>query len=431
MNAFYLLVEISIYVFAFFLLLKKGELSIIYLPVLVFAESIIIPTLSASFFYIVISIIIIFTIAYNPSYIKNNIYSFLLVLYFFILLPNSSDLVLVRPNMFRVIWLFTFIPIVCAVYKKYSKEVIFKELGISSTIILVLFICNVLLSTLKGFSPHEMYNISSGILYGNIFGASFNVISIAIFINTLKTIEKKNLIYFLILFLALTFILLSLRRSVMAISLIGLLVAYLTLLSKEKANTFITIAIVTVITGFTIYTATNFATTFNERYELRKLDERGLDQEKRFEEYGLVLDDMFTYNKYSPWFGFELFNSWGNYGKGVLEERSLHGDLTSIAHSSGLIGVGLYILMVLTAFTTSLRAVSNRLDKMVILFCGIAFVVYTITGRYTAISSTMLFYLVLMLPVANKVNDSTETDDIDLDNFDHPFQLDKRNLKLN
>jgi O-antigen ligase len=109
---------------------------------------------------------------------------------------------------------------------------------------------------------------------------------------------------------------------------------------------------------------------------------------------------MFIYNAYSPWFGYELFNSGGNYGKGVLAERSLHGDIPNLLHSSGIIGVILYLFMMATAFWQALRASTRYRDKLIFLFCGMSFTAYTISGRYTEVAATLLIFLVVMLPMA-------------------------------
>src|SRR5690606_19079263 len=95
---------------------------------------------------------------------------------------------------------------------------------------------------------------------------------------------------------------------------------------------------------------TSFLDLFSERYELRDLDNRELGEEKRFLEYELIYSDMFVYQDYSPWLGYGLFDSGGNYGKGILGTRTLHADITSILHSFGFIGLTLYLLMFVTAF---------------------------------------------------------------------------------
>lgn len=413
MSTFFLVIELFSYAFAVFLFLKKRELAVVYLPVLIFANNLIEPVVPASVYYLTVSGLVFSLIFKNPSYYKNNIPAFLLFLYTIILLPRSSDLVLIRPYVFAILWLLTVIPVISSIYKKHSRELIFKELTNSALIILVLFVVNVLVSTVKGYSPHEMYGITKGILYGNVYAAGFNILSIAVFVVALGFINNKKLFHLLILAVAFSFIMLSLRRSVMGISFVGVAVAYLTLLTKEKAKLFFVMSSLTVMLGVVVYATTDIADQFTARYELRKLDERELAEEKRFIEYELLYKDMFVYRDYDPLIGYEPFNSWGNYGRGILEDRSLHGDLTYITHSSGLIGLLLYLLMVMTAFRKSFRAAETRTDKLIVLFCGMAFIAYTITGRYTEIGSVMMLYLVLMLPLSKSEAEPDEVPELE------------------
>lgn len=413
MNSFFLAIELLSYAFAVFLFLKKKELAVVYLPVLIFANNLIEPVIPASAFYLTISGLVFSLIFRNPSYYKNNIPAFLLFLYTIILLPRSTDLVFIRPFVFAMLWLLTVIPVIASIYKKYPKELIFKELTTSALIILVMFVANVLVSTVKGYSPHEMYGITKGILYGNVYAAGFNILSIAVFIIALGFINNKKIFHLLILTVAFSFIMLSLRRSVMGVSLVGVALAYLTLLTKENAKLFFVLSSLTIMLGVIVYSTTDIEDQFSARYELRKLDERELAEEKRFIEYELLYKDMFVYRDYDPLIGYEPFNSWGNYGRGILEDRSLHGDLTNITHSSGLIGLLLYLLMVMTAFRKSYRASETRTDKLIVLFCGMAFIAYTITGRYTEIGSVMLLYLVLMLPLSKSEAEMEEEPELE------------------
>lgn len=408
MNSFFLLVEIFSYLFAIYLFLKKKDLAIIYLPVLVFCQVIIEARFSASIYYGTVSLLILSCIVRNGNFYRNNIFAILLFLYFLFLLPRSSDLVFIRPYVFSVLWFFICLPLISAIYQKYSKEIIFQELSRSTLIILILFVANVVVSSAKGYSPHEMYGITKGVLYGNIYAAGFNILAGAIFINVLKLLDQKKLIHLGIVIISFVFILLSLRRSVMLMSLLGAGIAFLTLLTQKKAKMFIVNGSILVLLGYFIYANTGFMDQFKERYELRKLDERELAEEKRFIEYELIYKDMFVYNDYSPWFGYEPFNSWGNYGKGVLADRSLHGDLTSIAHSSGIIGLLLYLLMVFTVFHQAFRASETTADKLILFFCAVAFATFTVTGRYTDTGSMLMLFLVAMLPLAKSEEEEEE-----------------------
>jgi O-antigen ligase len=146
-----------------------------------------------------------------------------------------------------------------------------------------------------------------------------------------------------------------------------------------------------------------------ERYELRNLEERSINEEQRYFEYKLLYDDVFKYKRYSPWIGFDLFNSPGNYGGGKFYDRSLHGDITSIGHSSGLIGIALYFMMIITAFLTAFRSAAERSDKLTVLFCGITFFSYCLTGRFTQVGSMLMIFLIAMIPVALPVEVSETT----------------------
>lgn len=408
MDKFFLLIEISSYLFTIYLFFKKKELAIIYVPVLIFAHNIIDPVFSASLFYGAVCSLIIYGISKNGGFYKNNIYALLLFLYFLLLLIRSDNLVAIRSNVFSVFWLFASIPLIAAIYKKHTADTISRELTTSALIILLIFVSNVLMSTVNHFSPTRMYGITGGILYGNIYAAGFNILAIALFIVVLKLIKTRKVMYLVLVVVAFTFILLSLRRSVMLVSSIGIIVALLTLLLKKEAKKFIFLGSLIAICGYLIYSNTGFENEFKARYELRQLNDRDLENEPRFFEYQLIYKDMFVYNAYSPLIGFKILNSAGNYGKGIFELRTLHGDLPSIAHSSGIIGLILYALMVITAFKRTLGAASLAMDKSIVFFAAAAFVVFTITGRFTESGCMVLMFLLLMLPLAKQDAEAKE-----------------------
>jgi hypothetical protein len=408
MNIFFLTLEICSYLFALFLFIKKKELAIIYVPVLIFVNNVIEPSFSALVYYGTVSLLILSCIAKNHTFYQKNIFALLIFVYFLVLLTRSSDLVFIRSGVFSVLWLFLSIPLIPAVYSKYTDSVIFKEITNAALCVLVVFIVNVLFSTVYKYSPNAMYGITEGLMYGNVYGAGFNILPVAVFLLALKLVESRKPVYFLIIVVSLFCILLSLRRTVMILSLAGVVVAFISMLSFKRAKSFLTIGCLLFLAGYIIYSNTDFADEFNKRYELRNLDEREMAEEKRFIEYELIYDDMFENNDYSPWIGYELLNSAGNYGRGVFELRTLHADLPSIAHSSGVIGLCLYLLMMITAFFRAFKMASTGLDKLIVFFCLVSLVSYTITGRFTEAASMILLFLVLMLPFARSTDYSPE-----------------------
>lgn len=403
MNTFLIIIEIIFFHgLALFAIFKKNERGIFYLPTLFFVDRIISSPNPAVLFYGFISLILILCIARNGFFFRRNIASLLIVIYYLLLLNKSSDLVTIRPYVFSVSCLFILIALIPTIYKKFPAEVIFKELSNACLLILILFILNALASTYYKFSPMEMYNITSGVMFGNLWAAAFNTMPLALFVVFMYGVSNKKPMYLIISMITFFFIMLTLRRTVIVLSTLGILISLMTLMTREKAKMLFTAGGLIAVIGFFVYNNTDFFSEFKERIELRKLDERELAEEKRFFEYSLLYDDMFVYHAYSPWFGYELFNSAGNYGKGVLAERSLHGDIPNIWHSSGLIGVLLYLIMVGTAFLQALRSSKRYQDKLQFLFCGIAFAAYTGSGRYTEIGASLLIYLIVMLPMATR-----------------------------
>jgi hypothetical protein len=369
MNTFLLIIEIIFFHgLSLYVILTRNERGIFYLPTLFFVDRVISSPNPAVLFYSFISIIIIICIAKNGFFFRNNIWSLLIIVYFLLLLNKSSDLVTIRPYVFSVCCLFILIALIPSIYKKFTAEVIFKELSNGCLLILILFILNALASSYYKFSPMEMYGITSGVMFGNLWAAAFNTMPLALFVVFMYGVNEKKPMHLIVSVVTFFFIMLTLRRTVIVLSTLGILITLMTLMTREKAKSLFIVGGVIAVIGFCVYNYTDFFAEFKERIELRKLDERDLAEEKRFFEYGLLYDDMFVYHAYSPWFGYELFNSAGNYGKGVLAERSLHGDIPNIWHSSGLIGVMLYLLMIGSAFLKAFRNAHRYKDKFLFVF---------------------------------------------------------------
>jgi hypothetical protein len=402
MSVFFLCLELFLYGLAGYIFFTKKDLAIIYLPVLFFTHIVITPIIPALIYYAVISLILLRLVVRNGFFFRHNIFALLLMLYFIFLLPKSKDLEAIRPFLFAVFWLFLSLPLIHNIYQKYDRETVFKELNQAALFILGIFIANVLVSSAYNYSPFAMYGITSGLLYGNLYAADFNILPVAVFIMTLGLMQKKNALEFLVLVVALAFIMLTLRRSVMGLSGAGVIFAVFIFMAQKNISKVLFFSLFACAIGFLIYANTDFMSVFQERYELRNLEDRALGEEKRFIEYDLIYKDMFVYRDYSPWFGYELFNSWGHYGRGILGDRSLHSDLTNIAHSSGLMGLALYFLMVSTCFVQSFRKAANRTDIIIILFCGLTFLVFTTTGRYTETGFMTLLFLILFLPLTQE-----------------------------
>lgn len=397
MNVFFLLLEFSTLLFIGYTVVFKKELSIVYLPFLFFSNSVYVPALPHSFYYVFISFIILYFAIFNLPFVIKNIFAVFFILYILILLTYSTDILLIRPALFFVTWLFLLIPIIPEIFQKFSRNEIVEELSKCSFMILVVFIVNTGLSTKFTYAPVEMYGINSGILFGNLTFTDFNVLAFATYMVLRKATKDKKNLYLMVYMIAMFLILLSMRRTVMVLSVLGSMVVIFELLDFENIKKFIVYGFIITVISLIVVFSTGFLDAFWERYEKRGLENRSLSEENRMMEFDLVYKDMFVFFDYSPWFGYELFQSGGNYGKGVFGTRSLHTDLTSIVHSSGFLGLFLYLMMVGVAFRQAWQKTYSKSQYYHFAFCCIAFGIYTITGRYTTLSSSVFFYLLLFL----------------------------------
>jgi len=399
MSYFFLFIEVLVPVFALYLIWQKGDLSVVYLPFFMFCGDVIVRSFPAFFEYLLFSALVLYYIYHNPAFAKNNIFAIILTVYFFLLLPFSKDLVALRMYFFPAIWLFLLIPILADIFKKYPRPWIFNELSKSALLILILFIVNSILSTLFNFNPRQQYGITSGILYGDLSLDYFNVLPFAAFVVFRKGVKDKNFLYIIIYLTAVFLVLLTFRRSVMGLCVLGTLVVLIELLEFKRIGDLLVYGvIICLVTAFVIY-QTGFLDLFWQRYEMRGLDNRPLVQEGRMMEFGLLYRDLFVYYDYDPWFGYELFASHGNYGKNLFGDRSLHTDFASIVHSSGLIGLLLYLSMVFVAFASVWKRTFSRDDYLQLFFICIAFFVFAMSGRWYTISSTVMMYCLLYLPL--------------------------------
>lgn len=408
MSYFFLLLEIFIYIFGFYIFSKKKELAFLYLPVIFFAFAAVTPVLPVNVFYGFVTLLILYILKKKYSFLNENIFSVIIFIYFIILLFQASSTIKLG-LVYAVLLFFISLPIINCIYKEHTRSTIVSELTNAAILILVIFIANVIFASLTKYSE-SMYGISKGVLYGNLKATDFNVMGIALFIVLFRILKKYNIYLVGIYVITLAFMMLTLRRSAMFVSILGIPFAILSTLTQQTIRKVALSVLLFSFLGAIVYFNTEFASVFQERYELRNLEDRALEEEKRFFEYDILYHDMFVLKDYSPWIGYQLFNSAGNYGRGIFEDRTLHADLTSIAHSSGLIGVALYILMVFTAFSKALKASSTKEDFLTVLYCFIVFVIYTITGRYTQVEVMLLLFLVANLSLAKKEEEQVETD---------------------
>jgi O-antigen ligase len=344
----------------------------------------------------------LYFIFFNLPHYNRNLFANLIIFYYFFLLTDTDDFIRIKHLFFGVITVFTCVSLIPEIYQQYSRKTIFDEVSKSTFLMMSLFVVNVVLSTSFGYNPYEIYGIKSGILYGRMSTDIYNIFPFAIIIVLRKGIKENNVHYLILYFLSIFFILLTMRRSVMALSFIGSLLVLIELVKFEEIKKFILYGMIIGVVSSIVISQTSFVDQFIERFEQRGLDNRPIEEESRLLEFGIVYKDLFVYYDYDPWFGYGLFDSWGNYGKKIFGDRSLHTDPTNLIHSSGLIGLGLYLGMFGVAFTSVWKRTKNRGDLIQFIFISLCFLVFFINGRYTTTSAMILMLVVFFLPFGKK-----------------------------
>ncbi|MCR9016492.1 hypothetical protein [Aquiflexum gelatinilyticum] len=402
MEKFFLLLEVMIPIVAGVLILKKGSLAIVYMPTIYYASGLYegkyVP--DKLYYYFFIALLLFFAF-FNLPYLKRNIYSNLIILYYLVLALFVDDFILIWEKYMGLMWLFACVPIIPQIFSNFEREKLEAEISFSAFAMMALFVVNVVLSTYFGYNPYEIYRFKGGVLFGKMDSDIYNIFPYAIFVIFRKGIKDNNPLYLGLYFVCIFLILLTLRRSVMALCLFGTLLAMIELVKFEEIKKFILYGLIIAGVATVVLSQTSFKDQFIERFEARGLDKaRSLNEENRMIEFGLLYRDLFVYFDYDPWFGYGLLNSSGNYGKQIFGKRSLHTDPTNLIHSSGFLGLGLYLLMFGTLFLSVWKKSKNRADLIRYIFISTCFLVFFINGRYTTTPAMLLMLVIFSLPYA-------------------------------
>jgi hypothetical protein len=401
MNLYFQLIDYLIPLFAIYLVIRKGSLSIVYVPFLYFAMVSMEKSRFVAIYHVLFVGLLLYYIVFHLPFIKRNIFSIILVFYYFILFADIQNFKEVRGEIINTIWIFLCIPLIPEIFKNYSREKIFAELSQSAFLIMSLYVFNALISTVLGYYPEGRgYGFTSGISFGNLALNIYNVLPLAIYIILRKGFRDKN-IWYLALYLGSIFLVfLTLRRTIMVMSVVATLFLMFELLNFKQLKEFILYGFIISVVGTVVVLNTGFVDEITKRAKERNLENRDIESEGRYLEYGLIYKDLFVYYEYSPWFGYGPFESGGNYGKGIFGERVLHTEFAHYVHASGFLGLTLYILMVSLAFLSIWRKKLTREDKFQFFFLLFYFSAHFLLGWSRNLIPAVMFFSILNLPMA-------------------------------
>jgi hypothetical protein len=300
------------------------------------------------------------------------------------------------------------VPLVPEILRNYSRDLVFDEIAKSSGMILGVFIFNTIISTVLKYYPPNEYGFTSGVSFGHLQINTYTVLPLALFVVLKKAIKDKSVVYVLLYFGGIFLVLLTLRRTAMLLSVFGsmLVVAEMFNLKQIKELAifgFFALIVVAVVVKFS-----GFGDELIARIEQRNLAERDLAEEKRFMEFEIIYNDLFVFYDYSPWFGYGLFDSKGNYGKKVFGTRSLHTDFAYYVHAGGFLLLTLYLLMMAKAFWDVWIRSSSREDRIRFLYLVMFFSIFFILGNTRNPIHPSMFICLLNLPFAKRIGVNTE-----------------------
>jgi hypothetical protein len=392
-----------------YLILKKGSISIVYVPFFYFMFSMLEKSKMIGIYHAIFLFLLLYYVINHLPFLKRNVFYIILILFFSFQLKIIDDFKSERMLIISFYWLFTVIVLAPEICKNYTKEQVFNELSKASFLILFFFILNSSLATLFGYYPMRGYRFTSGVSFGMITTSHYNVLPLAIFLVFRKGLSQKNFLYLVVGVASLFLTMLTLRRVAMLLSVFGVLVAMIELLNfkqiKQFAMYFLIFGVITAV----VLKTTGFVDAFQERMERRNLVDRDFEEEGRFKEFGLLYKDLFVYYDYDPWFGYGPLSSKGNYGKKIFGNRPLHSEIPLLIHGFGFFGLFLILSLYFMVFFQSWQRTETKSDKLIFMFVLGYFFAYMVNGFPKAPMSPILLFMMLGLPLCSKHNLKSKT----------------------
>lgn len=272
-----------------------------------------------------------------------NVSVLLFLLYLFILVILSSNRAGGMYTYLRVFISFMMLPVGYYYFNSIER---YKQLHIAFAISLFLFVANMLIANIfkLGTSDYLEESIYFGAGRVNITKA----MSVLILISPVSLLLfKKGIwrnIYIILVVTSIVIVLIGIKRSAIISLVVGLTVYFLFSPQKVKA-----IRLGILLSLFLFMASFYFLDTFYARLEARGeqveiLDEGFGEQEGRFSEVSMVVNDFEKRSFFNKMFGIEVFNELKYYGI----KRVLHTDYMILLHGAGYLGLFWYLFILLS-----------------------------------------------------------------------------------
>jgi hypothetical protein len=279
---------------------------------------------------------------------------------------------------------------------------------------LIIFIIYVMLSNIFGFGV-STYG-SDSFLSGYLFGSDLHLISLMTIV-TLTTLGGSGSLmrrYIELAASAISTVLLvfTLRRLSPLIVVMG--VAFMN--TGSVRTVFSRLLPSVIILGLAFFVTVN-SQAFLERMEVRadKMAVESLEGEMRYQEIGIIYEEVLMFRDVpKSLFGFEMFNSMGNYGGGMYLDRMIHVDYFTWLHGGGVVGLLIYLIFLFAIpflFRMPLKDWSDENVRLFWFMFLIQFVI-SVSGQMYIISfrSFIFIYLGLLAAAYHQKKQNERTD---------------------
>jgi len=332
------------------------------------------------------TLILLTTIYYFiRHYISTNLFNILLafLLYISFLSIFSSKFLYSLSNIASAaIWMLV-LPISFFLINNISR---FKKLLNSIALIGVLYIINIIISTVFGITgksySREIFQV------GNLFTEGLNSMAYILVATPLiihfRPKNKRVIFILAIIIFVLVFVQLK-RISILAI-LTGLMIQIIYSKNRISIAFGLIASVIIMLVAFPLY-----ENILSVQYKVRerRLTTVNIEEEGRYQETFHAFNETIFSNDLKLFlFGKEVFNSPGNYANGRFGPRMIHNDYNMILHGSGVIGLLLFICwpIPLYVFYRKMKILANHsfedkrlFDIMTVLFLNLLIMGYLIS----------------------------------------------------
>lgn len=334
---------------------------------------------------LILTLILFLLFKTYPYIFKNHFLIIVLLLYFLFRTIYSSSSILASINAYITFSIPILLYPISIKVCKTQKELFFL---LKNTFNAILFfsVFMVISDWLKiGFDQYSG-GFDSGFTFEKIFFLSFGLLTLPLYLIYIQ--PHKKLFTIMVFILSLILIIINMNRSSLIIIGIGAIIYLIFKRNKTKQIIYILTLFIFSIAGLYLVRDT-LLKQYNARLEI--IEKRaGLENEGRFMEFQLVIPESIAEN--TVYFGKEAFNSTGNYGNGIFDERPLHVDLVIIFFGFGLIGIIIFLLFYYNIFR---NIFIYKMYKEKSLFYNLLFILFVslIIGRAAVLFSGGLLVL--------------------------------------